>query len=431
MLGSLLRDPDKLIDVIPLLPSKAFHSPEHRGIYSAMKAISADGLEVEPFTLAKRLEIPLDADNDKMKKIIRILDDTMTGANLMHYVGIVLEKWRLRGLAYAATDLYMMAMGSKSPPEVLLSTAEKKIAELQLNGTAIEAVPVSDLVTPVLGAISDRKSGGMPGVKTWLYDLDDKLMGGFHPGELIIIAARPSMGKTSLAMNIAENASRNVPVVVCSMEQSSDELVERMLSSEARVDSRLLKCGRYSDEETVRLVEACETVGRRQLFIADVPGKSMPELISVIRRAVHKFKAEMVVFDYLQLISSTDPRQNRQEAVSDFSRKFKGIARDLKIPVVVLSQLNRESEKRADKRPMLSDLRESGAIEQDADVILLLHRPDYYDKNDKPGVAELNIAKQRNGPTGAVTLTFDKSLTKFLSYASEMKSFHEMAREDF
>jgi replicative DNA helicase len=329
----------------------------------------------------------------------------------------------LRSLIDAGTDILRDAYDAADEPRQLLSRAEEKIFAILERRTSAEAKPIQSVLEEVMVRMDARMrhEHTVGGVETGFTDLDS-LCGGLHDSELVILAARPSMGKTAFAMNIAENVAINLklPVLFVSLEMASIELADRLLCSASQVNGHRLRNGTISQEDRRRLVQKSSEIGTAPLFIDDTPSRTLTEIAAVARRLKRKQGLSLIVIDYLQLIEPDNPRDPRQEQVARIARRLKGMSRELDIPVLCLAQLNRQAEASRDNRPRLNHLRESGAIEQDADVVMFVHREEYYQTNDEDrervrGQAEIIIAKQRNGPIGDIKLLWQHDFTRFVS----------------
>jgi replicative DNA helicase len=341
-----------------------------------------------------------------------------TSANIKHYANIVAEKATLRRLIRINEEIANTCYVGKESLEDILSDTEKRIFDLVQRRNTGEFVPIRQIVMNAMDSIekASHNKGNVTGVATGFLDLDYRTAG-MQPSDLILVAARPSMGKTAFVLNIAQYVAfkQAKTVAIFSLEMSKEQLVNRLFSMESKVDSQHLRTGNLSDVEWEKLIESAGAIGKSNLIIDDTPGISISELRSKCRKYKLEHNLEMIIIDYLQLMSgsgrSTD---SRQQEISDISRSLKALARELHVPVIALSQLSRAVEQRPDHRPMLSDLRESGAIEQDADVVMFIYRDDYYNKDtEKKGIAEIIIAKQRNGPIGTVELVWLPDFTKF------------------
>jgi replicative DNA helicase len=425
VLGSILLDNEVLHEVIPMLSVTDFYRDTHQLIYQAVREMYDQGRAIDAVTLAEELERRGDFEKIGGDEALgEIANAPPHSAHCKYYAQIVREKSLGRQLMETATDILREGYSNQFTAQELLDSAERKIfgiREDEVGGTTLE---IKDVITDAMDRIAARaESGGhaITGVGTGLLDLDD-ITGGFQPGQLVILAARPSMGKTAMALNWCEHATlvSKEAALFISLEMGHLEIAERLLSSRAGVDSHKLRTGMgLGNREMTALAKAFRDLSNgATLFIDDTPSRNMLQITATARRLKLRNKINIIVADYIQLIDSEDSRDSRQEQIAKISRRLKTLARDMQVPVVALSQLNRAVESREDRRPRMADLRESGAIEQDADIVLLLHRPDYYDPNDQPGIAELIIAKNRNGATGSVKLAFLKNLTKFENLAS-------------
>ena len=346
-----------------------------------------------------------------------LLDAVPTSANVRHYATIVQEKSMLRKLIKVNEEIANTCYLAKERTEDILEETEKKIFDLLQYRSTGDFVPIKQVVLNALDKIekASKNKGTVTGIPTGFIDLDYKTSG-FQPSDLILIAARPSMGKTAFVLNVAQNMAfkEGKTVAIFSLEMSKEQLVNRLFSLESKVDSQALRTGNLTDEDWAKLIEGAAVVGKSNLIIDDTPGISIAELRSKCRKFKLEHNLGIIIIDYLQLMSGGKRSESRQQEISEISRSLKAVARELNVPVVALSQLSRAVEQRPDHRPMLSDLRESGAIEQDADVVMFLYRDDYYNKDtDKKNIAEVIIAKQRNGPIGTVELVWLPNYTKF------------------
>ncbi|MBR6396877.1 MAG: replicative DNA helicase, partial [Lachnospiraceae bacterium] len=347
-----------------------------------------------------------------------------TSANVRHYAEIVYEKSILRKLIKITEGITNECFQGKGALNDILADTEKKIFGLLQNQQSGDMESIKSIVMRTIDSIEAvaKNKGSVTGVETGFYDLD-AMTAGFQKSDLIIVAARPSMGKTAFVLNIAEYAAvkHDTAVAIFSLEMSKDQLVKRILAMNSRVDSQDIRTGNLEDEDWAKLVESAATISRSKLLIDDTPGISVMELRSKCRKMKLEHNIGMIIIDYLQLMSgSKNNGESQQQVISDISRSLKAIAREINVPVIALSQLSRAVEQRPDKRPMLSDLRESGAIEQDADVVMFIYRDDYYNKDsEEKGISEIIIGKQRNGPTGTVKLLWENKLTKFQNLLRE------------
>ena len=385
-----------------------------------MTELFNEGKPVDPVTLQERLkekDVPEEISSPKFMGELAVA--VPTSANVRHYAQIVYEKAMMRRLIRLNEEIANTCYVGTEPMDVILETTEKKIFELLQNRSAEEYTPIKDIVLKALDRIemASKSKGTVTGIPTGFLDLDYKLSG-LQPSDLILVAARPSMGKTAFVLNIAQHVAfkQDQSVAIFSLEMSKEQLVNRLFSLESRVDSQHLRTGNLSDAEWEKLIESAGVIGKSNLIIDDTPGISVTELRSKCRKYKLEQDLKLVIIDYLQLMSGSIGKRSdsRQQEISEISRSLKAIARELNVPVIALSQLSRAVEQRPEHRPMLSDLRESGAIEQDADVVMFIYRDDYYNKDtDTPNQAEINIAKQRNGPIGTVNLAWIPDYTKF------------------
>ena len=450
LLGSIILDPYTLADILPLVSvPEDFYRQSNATVFRVLKEVYEREPRADLNVVADRLR-----ERGEMEAIggaaylASLAEAVSTPANAAMYARIVQTKSRLRKLIAAANQIVHEAMhaGQDQPEEArqLIDRAEQAIFEIADDDQSADIQALQELLRAEFERIADRDSGAMTGLKTGYGDLDEPLSG-LQDGEMVIIAARPSMGKTALALNLAEQIAmggatpfgpagdERVPVGIFSLEMSKSSLVQRLISAYSGVDSHKLRTGAFSQDDLVnRIRPACEALERAPLYIDDSPALSVTALRARARRMKQRFGIRCVVIDYLQLLTSPgQSRESRQVEVSAISRGIKALARELSLPVVCLAQLNRGSEQREGNRPRMSDLRESGSIEQDADVVLLLHREAYYhlsdpawmeENEDRVNEAELIIAKQRNGPTGIVRLVWDNHTTRFKSRAGYAKS---------
>ncbi len=432
VLGSILLDNDPLHDIVLLLRVQDFYRDAHQVIYGAIRDLYDQNKGIDAVTLAEELKRRDQFDQVGGHDIItEIIESVPTAANAKYYANIVKEKAINRMLIESSTEIIRDGYSNQFTAQELLESAERKvfsIAEDQVRGETLDLKDVVKLAMEMYAMRADSGGHAVTGIASGFIDLDDKT-GGFHPGQLIIIAARPSMGKTALALNISDHVAinTNVPVLFVSLEMGHIEIADRLLCARSRVDGHKLRTGiGMAMREMQQLSKAFnELSADGKMYIDDTPSRSMIQIAASARRSRRRNKVGLLVVDYIQLVDSEETRDSRQEQIAKISRRLKTLARDLKIPVIALSQLNRAVENREDKRPRMADLRESGAIEQDADIVLLLHRPEYYDGNDQPGVAELIIAKNRNGPTDTVKLTFLKTYTRFENLSAIAEPFDE------
>lgn len=426
LLGGLLQEPSKVEELADRLRPEAFFRPDHAALYELLVRMHRSQQAIDLITLPQRLEREGLAERcGGLPYVLQLPDHAPSVANLDHYADVIAEHAGLRQLIRAAEELQRRAFGSVDSVSVLIERSIKELSEVGHGGRSQAWGEISLLVDEEIRRMEDAAAGIEDGrsVYTGFVDLDEAL-GGLRGGQLIVLAARPGMGKTALALNMAQNASLSpeLPgVAVFSLEMTRHELVSRMLTSLSQLNARRVREGDLSEQEWGILVEASDDIRQTRIFIDDTPALSIGE----VRARTRKLKAEcpelsMVVVDYLQLMRGDDPRAPRIQQVGEISQGLKALAKDVGVPVIALSQLNRGVESRQDKRPVLSDLRESGAIEQDADIILFIYRDDYYDKESpNPGEAEVIIAKQRAGKTGTVKLVWRGAQQRFDSLIAE------------
>ncbi|MDM0033955.1 MULTISPECIES: replicative DNA helicase [Variovorax] len=434
VLGGLLLDNgawDRMGDVVV---DGDFYRHEHKLIYAAIGTLINASKPADVITVYEQLQNLGKADEIGGLAYLNSLAQYVPSAsNIRRYAEIVRERSILRKLVSASDEIATNAFNTQGKAvDKILDEAEQKIFNIGEEGSRMKQgfQGMDSLVVELLDRVTEmaENPNDITGVRTGFYEFD-KMTSGLQPGDMIVLAARPSMGKTSLAINIAEHVALNegLPVAVFSMEMGASQLAVRIVGSIGRIDQGHLRTGKLTDEEWPRLTEAIEKLRNVSLHIDETPGLTTSELRANARRLARQYgKLGLIVVDYLQLmsVSSSMNDENRATAVGEISRGLKMLAKELKCPVIALSQLSRGVESRTDKRPMMSDLRESGAIEQDADIIMFIYRDDYYDKNSKePGVAEVIISKHRNGPTGTVKLAFLKPLTKFENLAGGGNDF--------
>ncbi len=419
VVGSMIMDKEAISVASEMLTGDDFYSKQYGVVFDTMVELNDQGKAVDPVTLQDRLRakdvppemVSLDFIRDIMRSVT-------TSANVKYYAGIVAEKSTLRKLIRLNQEIENTCYAGKEDLEVILESTEKKVFELVQKRNTGEYVPIRQVVMNAIDRIekASRNQGNVTGIATGFLDLDYKTAG-MQPADLVLVAARPSMGKTAFVLNIAQHVAfkLNQTVAIFSLEMSKEQLVNRLFSLESRVDSQHLRTGNLTDMEWEKLIESAGVIGQSNLIIDDTPGISIAELRSKCRKYKMDHDLKMIIIDYLQLMSGGGRgSESRQQEISEISRSLKALARELSVPVIALSQLSRAVEQRPDHRPMLSDLRESGAIEQDADVVMFIYRDDYYNKDtDKKGIAEIIIAKQRNGPIGTVELVWLPDYTKF------------------
>jgi replicative DNA helicase len=425
VLGGLLLDNLAWDRAADLLTDSDFYRLEHRLIYAAVGALVGANRPADVITVYEHLQnIGKAQDCGGLAYLNALAQSVPSAANMRRYAEIVRERAILRKLIAASDEIATTAFNTQGRAVTqILDEAEGRIFKIGEEGSRNRGgfQGIDKLVTALIDRVNELAENGaeeVTGVRTGFFELD-RMTAGLQAGDLIVLAARPSMGKTAFALNIAEQVAvqEGLPVLVFSMEMGASQLALRMVGALGRIDQGHLRTGALRNEEWERLAEAVDRLGRVQLFIDETPALNSAELRARARRMARQFggKLGLIVVDYLQLMSGTSSsEENRATEIGEISRGLKALAKELQCPVMALSQLNRSVESRTDKRPMMSDLRESGAIEQDADVIMFIYRDDYYNKDSKePGVAEIIIGKQRNGPTGTLKLTFLKPLTRF------------------
>lgn len=418
VIGAMIMDRDAVTVASEMLNVEDFYQKQYGILFEAMTELYSEGKPIDLITLQNRLkEKDVPPEISSLEFVRDMITTVPTSANVKYYAEIVSEKALLRRLIKVNEDIAAECYAGKERVEDILEDTEKQIFQVLQRRSSDDFVPIKEVVLNALDKIeaASRSKGSVTGMATGFIDLDYKTSG-FQPSDLILIAARPSMGKTAFVLNIAEYMAfrSNETVAIFSLEMSKEQLVNRLFALESRVDSQILRTGNLSDSDWANLIEAAGTIGRSNLIIDDTPGISVAELRSKCRKFKLEHNLGIVMIDYLQLMQGSRRSESRQQEISDISRSLKELARELQVPVVALSQLSRAVEQRPDHRPMLSDLRESGAIEQDADVVMFLYRDDYYNHDtEKKDVAEVIIAKQRNGPIGTVELAWLPRFTKF------------------
>ena len=418
VIGAMLMDRDAITIASEILTVDDFYQKQYGILFEAMVELYTENVPVDLITLQNRLkEKDVPPEISSLEFVRDMITKVPTSVNVGTYAKIVSEKAALRRLIRVNEEIASACYAGKDSVEEIMEDTEKKIFQVLQRKTNDEFVPIKDVVLNALDKIeaASRMKGSVTGMPTGFIDLDYKTSG-FQPSDLILIAARPSMGKTAFVLNIAEYMAfrSNETVAIFSLEMSKEQLVNRLFALESRVDSQILRTGNLSDNDWSSLIEAAGVIGRSNLIIDDTPGITVSELRSKCRKYKLEHNLGIIMIDYLQLMQGSRKSESRQQEISDISRSLKEIARELQVPVVALSQLSRAVEQRPDHRPMLSDLRESGAIEQDADVVMFLYRDDYYNHDtEKKDVAEVIIAKQRNGPIGTVELAWLPRYTKF------------------
>jgi replicative DNA helicase len=418
VLGAMMMSKDAIADVVETLRGADFYRPAHEQIYNAITDLYGRGEPVDAITVSAQLS--------KRGELIKIgggpylhtlLASVQVAANAGYYAAIVREKAVLRRLVDASIRIGQMSYAAEGDVDDIVDRAQAEVYSVTDGKAAEDYKPLAELMQPTLDemeAISSR-SGNLAGVPTGFADLDD-LTNGLHPGQMVIIAARPGVGKSTLALDLARSASikHGLTSVIFSLEMSQIEITMRLLSAEASIPLSHIRGGRMSDDDWTRVAAKMGQVSEAPMFIDDSPNLTMMEIRAKARRLKQRHNLKLVVIDYIQLMTSGKKVESRQLEVSEFSRQLKLLAKELDVPVVALSQLNRGPEQRNDKRPMLSDLRESGSLEQDSDLVILLNRPDLYDKeSERAGEADFDVAKHRNGPTKLITVAFQGHYSRF------------------
>ncbi len=418
VIGSMIMDKEAIIIAAEIITKEDFYDQRFAVLYEAMIELLSEGSPTDLITLQNKLKEKDVANNVSSLEFIRdLVASVPTSANIRYYANIVKEKSLLRQLIRVTEGITNESYLDKNSTDEILDKAEKEVFDILQKRNTGDVATIKDVVVESLESIeaAARNKGSVTGVPTGFYDLDYKTAG-LQPSDLILVAARPSMGKTALALNIAEHVvlKENIPTAIFSLEMSKDQLVKRLMSMHSRVDSQAIRTGDLTDDEWVDLVESARIIGNSNLVIDDTAGISVSELRSKCRKLKLENNLGLVIIDYLQLMSGSRRAESRQQEISEISRSLKALAREIDAPVVALSQLSRAVEQRPDKRPMLSDLRESGAIEQDADIVMFIYRDEYYNHDtEEKGISEIIIGKQRNGPTGTVKLAWQPQYTKF------------------
>ena len=428
VIGAALLDKDAIMIAAEIVSGEDFYQKAYGSVFEAITELFNEGKPVDLITLQQKLkEKDVPEEISGLEFIRDLVSMVPTSANVKYYAEIVFEKAVLRRLIKLNQEIETMCYLGKEPLEEVLETTEKKIFQLVQTRNSGEFVSIQEVVLNALDKIEQvaKNKGTITGIATGFTDLDYKLTG-LQPSDFILIAARPSMGKTAFVLNIAKHVAVRVKksVAIFSLEMSKEQLVNRLFALEAQVDAQVLRTGNLQDDDWEKLIEGAGTIGKSNLIIDDTPGISISEMRSKCRKYKLEKGLDLIIIDYLQLMSGRvgGRAESRQQEISDISRALKSLARELNVPVVALSQLSRQVEQRPDHRPMLSDLRESGAIEQDADVVMFIYRDDYYNPDtERPNEADVIIAKQRNGPLGTINLTWIPKYTKFANAPKKEK----------
>ena len=419
ILGCMLTDKDAVISAIEVLKEDDFYREDNKAIYSAILSLYSRSEPIDIITVKAEL---VEAGNFEriggLEYLAELPDRVPTTANVEKYIKIVSEKATLRSLIQTSNELIALGYDESEDVDNIMDMAEKKVFDLSQKKSVKGYSALKDVLVGSFAELEKlyNQKGNVTGITTGFIDLDNKTAG-LHNSDLIIIAARPAMGKSAFAINIATNVAikANVPVVIFNLEMSKEQVGNRILCSEAMVDSNKIRTGQIEDEDWMKLATTLGELSEAPIYIDDTPGISIMEIRAKCRKLKIEKNIGLIVIDYLQLIQGTGKKNaSREQEISEISRSLKILAKELDVPVIALSQLSRTAEKRDDKRPMLSDLRESGAIEQDADIVMFLYRDDYYNEDtEKKNVAEVILAKHRGGSTGTVELAWMPSFTKF------------------
>ncbi len=423
VIGSMLMDQEAITIASERITGDDFYAKQYGILFDAMVELNDGGKPVDLVTLQERLkEKGTPPEIYSLEYIRDVMAAVPTSANIKHYANIVAEKAVLRKLIRVNEEIANTCYAQNDSLESILETSEKSIFDIIQKRNSGDFVPIRQVVMNAMNLIEEasKNKGAVTGIATGFLDLDYKTAG-MQPSDLILIAARPSMGKTAFVLNIAQHVAfhDNKSVAIFSLEMSKEQLVNRLLSLESKVNSQAIRTGNMKDDEWERLIESADVIGRSGLLIDDTPGIGIGELRSKCRKFKLEYDLQMIIIDYLQLMTGSGKNsESRQQEISEISRSLKALARELHVPVIALSQLSRAVEQRPDHRPMLSDLRESGAIEQDADVVMFIYRDDYYNKDTElKNVAEIIIAKQRNGAIGTINLAWLPDYTQFANLA--------------
>lgn len=418
VIGSMIMDAEAIVLASEIISGDDFYNKQYGIVFDTMVELHNGGKPVDIVTLQNSLkEKNVPAEVSSLEFIRDLVTAVPTSANIKSYATIVSEKSMLRRLIRLMDEIENTCYTEKEPLEVILEDTEKRVFNLVQKRNTGEFVPIRQVVMNAMEKIEKaaKNKGSVTGIPTGFLDLDSRTAG-LQPSDLILIAARPSMGKTAFVLNIAQHVAfkQNMTVAIFSLEMSKEQLVNRMFSLESKVDAQDLRTGQLSEADWEKLIESAGTIAQSNLIIDDTPGISIAEMRSKCRKYKMDHDLKLIIIDYLQLMSGSGKSDSRQQEISDISRSLKALARELSVPVIALSQLSRAVEQRPDHRPMLSDLRESGAIEQDADVVMFIYRDDYYNhETEKKNVAEIIVAKQRNGPIGTVELVWLPNYTQF------------------
>lgn len=418
VIGSMIMDREAIVVASEIVLGDDFYNKQYGILFETMVELNDKGYPVDLVTLQDKLkEKDVPPEVSSLEFVRDLLGMVTTSANIKYYANIVAEKSTLRKLIRLNEEIANTCYVGKESLENILEDTGKKVFQLVQKRNTEDFTPIRQVVMNAMDRIeaASRQKGTVTGIATGFLDLDYRTAG-LQPSDLVLIAARPSMGKTAFVLNIAQHIAfkLDLTVAIFSLEMSKEQLVNRLFSLQSSVDAQNLRTGQLNDEEWEKLIESAGVIGRSNLFIDDTPGISIAELRTKCRKLKLEHNLSIIIIDYLQLMSGSGRSDSRQQEISDISRALKGLARELHVPVVALSQLSRAVEQRPDHRPMMSDLRESGAIEQDADVVMFIYRDDYYNHDtEKKDIAEIIIGKQRNGPIGTVELAWLPRYTRF------------------
>ena len=418
VLAAMFNDRDAILEVIPLLKESDFYRHDHGVLFATMRKMNEQNIPVDLVTITAQLD--KDGNLEKaggITYVAQIANSLGSASNIVHYASIVKEKAVLRDLISIASNISNRSYDDTEETEKILDDAERMVLEISQKRARSGLTPISEVIDNTLSQLEilSQKKEGLTGLTSGFIDLD-RITSGWQKSDFIILAARPAMGKTAFALNMAQNAAiaTHEPVAIFSLEMSKEQLVNRMVSSMAEIDQQTLRNGRIYGDDWVQLVNAIAPLAEAPVYIDDTPAISVREVRAKARRLKTERGLSLVIIDYLQLMGSTGRIESRQQEVSQISRSLKALARELDIPIIALSQLSRSVEQGQEKKPSLSHLRESGSLEQDADIVMFIYRDEYYNEDsEKKGQAEIIIAKHRNGATGSVDLSFRKEFTKF------------------
>lgn len=418
VVGSMLYDKEALVAAVESLTKDDFYSAQYGVLFEAMRLLHDEGKDVDPVMVNSKLsQMNLPEEVSGTEYMRELLNSSYVSANIRHYCDVVRGKALMRKLIRINNEISNACYEGKDTVESIFEETEKRVFDIVQRRNTGDFVPIETIVMNSMDQIekASKMKGSVTGVASGFIDLD-YLTAGFQPSDLILIAARPSMGKTAFVLNVADNICfrQKRGAVIFSLEMSKEQLVNRLLAQESNVDSQKIRTGQLQDHEWANLMEGAGIISESKLIIDDTPNISIGELRSKCRKYKLEHDIDIVIIDYLQLMSGSGKSESRQQEISEISRSLKALARELQVPVIALSQLSRAVEKRDDKRPILSDLRESGAIEQDADVVMFLYRDEYYNKeSSKKGIGEVIVAKQRNGALGTAELVWLAQYTRF------------------